>query len=289
VAAYGQPFADSSAIPSLLVSQVAARQRKVVLNGDGGDEVFAGYRRYQLPSLWSRAPRGGVPGLAAAGSLLSAFGSRRGGVGFASRALRGWGMPESERYLAWTVDLLSARDLERMAPGLAAPRVPDGGVGPEARRCSSLREFLWTDTRLILADALLTKMDIATMRHSLEARSPFLDVPLMERTWSLPTAWLGERGRTKPLLRDLAARELPATVAAAPKRGFEVPVARWLEDELQPLFKDTVLASDARIGTVLDAKAMRGFLEAGTFAGNAAQLRWTLLMLELYLRRQWSP
>lgn len=287
--AYGQPFADSSAIPSLLVSEAAAPHRRVVLNGDGGDEVFAGYRRYRMAELWGGAPAGGVPGLDLLGRTVARIGGRRSKAGFAARALRGWGLSERERYLAWSLDLLDESALARMAPTLdaarCAPRLPAQGVGPVERRCRSLRDFLWTDTRLILADNLLTKMDIATMQHSVEARSPFLDVPLMELSWSLPSSYLLSGATTKPLLRALASSRLPADVVRAPKRGFEVPVARWLAHDLRELLGDTVLAADARVGTYLDRGAVARFV-AGTdgFAGNHPQAVWALLMLELFLR-----
>lgn len=289
VAAYGQPFADSSAIPTTLVAAAASRRRKVVLTGDGGDEVFAGYRRYLLPGLWRGAPPRGVPMLGAAGRALARIGGRRSAGGFAARALRGWGLPEAERYLAWTSDLLDAPTLARVAPGLGdagSPRVPPGGVGPVDRRCASLRDFLWTDTRLILADVLLTKMDIATMSRSVEARSPLLDAALLELSWSFPEAWLQSGRATKPLLRALAARRLPAEVASAPKRGFEVPLARWLRHELRPLVGDTLLAPDARVSSWCEPRALRAFVEGrDAFAGNRAQSVWALLMLELFLRR----
>ena len=287
--AYGQPFGDSSAIPSMLVSAAAAQRRKVVLNGDGGDEVFAGYRRYQLAALGARLGARGLPLARGAGEWLARRGGRRSAGGFVARALRGAGLDAGERYLAWTSDLMGEATLTSLAPALrgaaGAPRVPASGVGPAERRTDSLRDFLWSDARTILADDLLPKMDIATMASSLEARSPFLDTPLMDLTWSLPERWLLRRGTTKPILRTLAARHLPAAVAAAPKRGFEVPVARWLAGPLRPMLQDTLLARDARVRSFVDPSALAAFA-AGTddFPGNRPQSLWALLMLELFLR-----
>src|SRR5690606_23092386 len=113
---YGQPFGDSSAIPSYFVSRAARAHRKVVLNGDGGDEVFAGYRRYWLgratPWLGS-VNRVAAPALSAAGEMLARRGRRRSGSGFAARALRGLAHPDPARYLVWTSDLLAEQDVAR--------------------------------------------------------------------------------------------------------------------------------------------------------------------------------
>lgn len=288
---YGQPFADSSAIPSFFVSQAASRLRKVVLNGDGGDEVFAGYRRYWMgqmaPALLPlSAPF--RPALGALGRRLARAGERRSGLGFAARAARGLAMDRHARYLAWTGDLLSDADMERCFPALAAEgstlaRLEE--LRGERTSADSLREFMVSDYRLILADGLLTKMDVATMANSLEARSPFLDVPLAEFAWSLPEAWMLNRKETKPLLRELARRRLPATIAAAPKRGFEVPVAQWLKTELRDVVHDTLLGSDSRVLAMGDDAALRR-LVGGTdgFMGNHAQTVWALLVLEMFLR-----
>ena len=281
---YGQPFADSSAVPSFLVAQEAAKVRSVVLNGDGGDEVFAGYRRHLLPRWLHGRP---WPGSRALGNLLAHGAGRRSGMGFLARALRGMGETEEERYLAWSVDLLDQPALARIFPGVAAGPAAGAAV---PRKCNTLREFLWTDTRLILADDLLSKMDIATMAHGLEARSPFLDIPLLEFSWSLPESWILPGFTTKPLLRRLAATRLPAEVITAPKKGFEVPVARWLQHELRDLVNDVLLAPGSQVARMSSAPELAAFVQGrDRFEGNRAQATWMLLMLELFLRARTPP
>jgi asparagine synthase (glutamine-hydrolysing) len=128
-------------------------------------------------------------------------------------------------------------------------------------------------------------MDMATMANSLEARSPFLDVPLAEFAWSLPERWLISTTRTKPLLRDLAKGLLPAAVVSAPKRGFEVPMRRWLEKDLHDVVADLLLSSDSRVAAMGDRPAVRGLItRKDGFAGNYDRVLWGLLMLELFLR-----
>ena len=148
-----------------------------------------------------------------------------------------------------------------------------------------MRDFLRSDYRLVLVDDLLAKMDMATMAHSLEARAPFLDVPLAEFTWSLSDESLLQPTETKPLLRALARRRLPADIARAPKRGFEVPVREWLAHELKDVVGDLLLAGDSRVAQLGEPRAVREFVAGrDSFRGNRAQAVWCLLMLELFLR-----
>jgi asparagine synthase (glutamine-hydrolysing) len=290
-ALYGQPFGDSSAVPSYFVAQAASRHRKVVLNGDGGDEVFAGYRRYWTARLSQRllaTARWGRPALGAAGRALARRANRRSAWGFAARTLRGLAAPPGDRCLIWSVDLLDDATLTRCFPALARR----GGVAAHLRElrgpafgCDQLKTSQQSDYRLILADDLVVKMDIATMANSLEARSPLLDVPLTELVWSLPDHWLIRLRETKPLLRALARRLLPVEVAKAPKRGFEVPVAAWLAGGLRPLVEDTLLSDSSRVCELGDGHAIRAFVRGeSAFAGNRPQAVWCLLMLELFLR-----
>jgi asparagine synthase (glutamine-hydrolysing) len=283
---YGQPFADSSAVPSYFVSRAAAPHRKVVLNGDGGDEVFAGYRRYWMgrfsPAI-AAAPWPLSGALRLAGEKLAGGRARRSAGGFASRALRGAGVSEADRYLAWTSDLLSHTEVSRIFPSLAGSSQSSEWRSRVSTRSSDA--FQKSDFRLILADDLLSKMDIATMANSLEARSPFLDIPLAEFAWSMPDAWRNSFGKTKSMLRELAAKRLPAEISTAPKRGFEVPVKRWVEKDLRPVINDLLLANDSRVASYADAKELRSFVSGNpAFAGNYPQTMWALLMLEIFLR-----
>jgi asparagine synthase (glutamine-hydrolysing) len=289
---YGQPFGDYSAIPSYFVSKAASAHRKVVLNGDGGDEILAGYRRYWIGRVahWLTPLTAPIRGLLhATGTRLGRSGERRSDRGFLARTLRGLGAPEDhERYLIWNIDLFSDQDVQHCFPDLAnegPTLVRLAELRGEETTCSDLKAFMRSDYRLILADDLLPKMDIATMANSLEARSPFLDVPLAEFAWSLPERWLVSATRTKPLLRDLARTLLPASIAVAPKRGFEVPMGRWLENDLHDVVADLLLAPDSRVVALGDRDALHGLIaRKDGFAGNYERTVWGLLMLELFLR-----
>ncbi|MCH7491220.1 MAG: asparagine synthase (glutamine-hydrolyzing) [Gemmatimonadetes bacterium] len=289
---YGQPFGDSSAVPSYFLARAASRQRKVVLNGDGGDEIFAGYRRYWV----ARAARWLIPLTAPLGPAVSVLGhrlakvsGRRTPFGFAARTLRGLRQSDAARYMTWSVDLLDDTWMAKLFPDLAVL----GSTTDRLTRlrgtsvsAASLRAFQRSDYRLILADDLLTKMDIATMANSLEARSPFLDIPLAEFSWSLPERWLISMTETKPLLRTLAKKSgLPASIVNAPKRGFEVPVAKWLRSDLKDVVADLLLDSASRVGAMGNRVRLRKFIDGlDDFAGNRPQVIWCLLMLEIFLR-----
>lgn len=285
---YGQPFADSSAVPSYFVSRAAAQHRKVVLNGDGGDEIFAGYRRYWMGRL--SAAIGGVPSplssvARSAGGKLAGR-ARRSAAGFIARALRGSGENEWNRYLMWTSDLMSPQNVSTIFPAL--PVDVFGNFQQFRNRkvsTGSVDAFQKSDFGLILADDLLTKMDIATMANSLEARSPFLDIPLAEFAWSLPDRWRNSFTETKSMLRSLALSRLPSEITNAPKRGFEVPVKRWIESDLKGVISDLLLATDGKVAAMSDRAKLNAFVNRqDAFAGNHAQTMWSLLVLEIFLR-----
>ncbi|MFN2572466.1 MAG: asparagine synthase-related protein, partial [Gemmatimonadales bacterium] len=201
-------------------------------------------------------------------------------LGFAARTLRGLDLDETAQYLAWTTDLFSDVDLGRYFPDLPLEQLHGTQL-----TAHGARSFMQSDYRVVLPDDLLVKMDIATMANSLEARSPLLDVPLAEFVWTLPDHWVFSRRETKPLLRALAARVLPLDVARAPKRGFEVPVARWLAHDLRETVGDLLLSSQSKVGELGNGAAITQLVE-GTddFSGNRAQTVWALLMLEIFLR-----
>ena len=282
---FGQPFGDSSAVPSFVVARAASAHLKVVLNGDGGDEVFAGYRRYlsaQLLNWWGQTPPLVSRVAGRLGEWLSYRVRRRSALGFAARTMRGLGLPEGERYLAWTTDLMTPGQVADWCPDLRSQETE--GDEELGFACHDVRSMLGTDFEVNLPGDLLVKMDIATMANGLEARSPFLDTDLVEFAWSLPVEWLVSGGTTKPFLRSLAAVDLPEEIVRAPKRGFEVPVEAWLQTSLRPLLGDTLLSGASRVARLAPRAPLAGLLDGSArTAGNRAQLGWALLMLELFL------
>jgi asparagine synthase (glutamine-hydrolysing) len=294
VEAYDQPFADSSAIPSMIVAREASKHVKVVLNGDGGDETFGGYRRYSAALLarWMTSNLGRVAPVAA--KMAPAPRRRRGPVGYTLRLLEGMTLPPRERYLRWSGLFTDAEARELCQPEMVRAVTESAREVVDARidqcRTWGIEEpaalMMATDATHVLPDDFLVKMDIATMANSVEARSPFLDHVLVEFASSLPDRVRASAFQTKPILRDLARDWLPAEVASAPKRGFEVPMAVWLRGELRPTVQDMLLGGDARLHQLVRPGVVRrlAFEHQAGQRDHASRL-WALLILKAWLRR----
>ena len=298
VSMYDQPYADSSAIPSNAVSREARKHLKVVLNGDGGDEAFGGYRRYSaaLMADWMTTTLGPVAPIAA--RMAPAPRQRRGPVAFALRLMEGMALPPRERYIRWSGLFTDADAAALCQPDFLAAVQEQARDVVDARveQCLAwgIREpaalMMAADATHVLVDDFLVKMDIATMANSLEGRSPFIDHVLVELAVSLPDRLRASAFQTKPLLRELARERLPAAVVKAPKRGFEVPMASWLRNELRGLLHETVLAPDARIQAIVRPDEARRLVSEhlGGQRDHAMRL-WAMLNLEWWLRSPRAP
>jgi asparagine synthase (glutamine-hydrolysing) len=299
-AAYDQPFGDSSAIPSYYLAQAARPLVKSVLNGDGGDEVFAGYRRYLAARLCGRCggddarlPRWGCRWL---NRLLPKPRTFRSRYAFLHRVVRGLAEEPWQRYLTWSVDGIGADELRRLgqvsaeeveASPPAAIDDPDFDprhVWERYADCGSLDRAMAMDFHLILPHDLLVKVDIASMAHGLEVRSPLLDHELIETASRFREALKLHGLRTKPLLRSLAARYLPSAIQKAPKRGLEVPLVRWLCGPLRGLVEDVVLSKTGLLTDLFDRPALERLVSGEQALDPARWSRrvWLLLMLGLW-------
>ena len=281
---YDQPFGDSSAIPSLQVAEITRPHVTVVLTGDGGDETFVGYDRYRLANLasWFRLPGPMLHGLYAASGPFARF------LGRGERILRSRPNGIGDAYLA---------TLFQPAIGLHLGR---NGSSPEERfnratrqlrgyfgsgTESTLDSMLALDVHSYLPDDLLVKVDVATMAHSLEARSPLLDHKLMELTASIPASRKLGRRRGKKLLRDAMSGILPPEILNRSKKGFGVPLAKWLRNDLSELMRDTLLSDDSQSKRYFDRPQLARIVDE-TQAGTDTYkyLVWDLMMLELWHR-----
>lgn len=285
VGAYGQPFADPSAIPSLAISRAARAHVKVILNGDGGDEMFAGYRRHLAVRSMERLswiPRPVAAGLSRI--VAPERRPRRSALGLIGRMLRGVALSEEQRYLVWTSDMLLEADKEGAWRGEARPTELLVKENMDLQ-LSGLNRQLSTELRLNLLSSLLVKMDIATSAFSLEGRSPLLDHEVGELAMQLPDDFRIRKGRPKAVLRDAYAEELGAEVVDGKKRGFEVPLAEWLSGPWRPLLRDTVGAQDARVLSFMERELIDQVLDSPAFDDrNKAYITYSLLVLELWLR-----
>ena len=284
---FDQPFADASAIPSLAIARLARQHVTVVLNGDGGDEVCGGYRRYLAARVLGRVEA--VPGLARAmrGALAGvAAERRRSPAGLLRRFGRGLALPDGQRYLVWTSDLLLEDD-KRQAWRGAPQRPTEAWVEDQLTPgLTAMDAQVAGDLRINLPSDLLVKMDMATMAASLEARSPFLDHEVAEMALRLPVSYRVRRGRLKALVRDAYRGVIPREVLAGPKRGFEVPLAAWLAGDLREVVHDALAVPGAKVSDLLDPGFVRGLVQGSAMRErNRAGIVYALLVLELWLRQ----
>jgi asparagine synthase (glutamine-hydrolysing) len=281
---YGEPYADSSMVPTYYLARMARAHVTVALTGDGGDELLAGYERHaaaRYASYFDQFPRPAREALVATGMRLVGAGPEQKMLGHKLfRLLRSLPLKPSERFADWS-GTLTASERQRLAPALAPAADPD----LIATASHPLDVALATDFSHYLPDDLLTKIDIATMACSLEARSPLLDYSLVEWAARLPVR-LKQRGpRGKLLLRELLARRLDRTLFERPKMGFAAPIGSWLRSELRELVVDILLDDTAAQRGYLDPTAVECLVrEHLSGAVDHARAIWTMLMLELWHR-----
>lgn len=289
---YGEPFGDSSAIPTFYVAQLTRRSVTVALNGDGGDESFAGYERYwgNVAAQRLRALRLVLAGAGAVFEHLP-LSSRRTFAGKAQRFLAAAGRPAAARYAHWSSYFDGDLRKRLVAPMSAArqrahePEVWMDALFADTTGLGSLDQVLSVDVRSYLPYDLLVKVDIASMASSLEARSPFLDHRVMEFAARLPESAKLRGRQGKAILRDTFADLLPPENVNRPKMGFGVPVGDWLRGPLAPMLSETLLAGDAAVRRYLDGTVIDELVRAHA-AGSADHTPriWSLLMLELWHR-----
>jgi asparagine synthase (glutamine-hydrolysing) len=294
---YGEPYADSSAIPTYYVAKLTRDRVKVALNGDGGDECLAGYNRYLgswAADRYRRLPRI-VRRLAIEpfGRLIPEAVSPRGRLGQAKRFLEIAGELAARQHLRWTGDFLSETKSALYTPEL---RHQLGDYQAErwllrlwenaARECTDpIDTSLAVDVQSYLPYDLLVKMDIATMANSLEARSPFLDHKVMEFCAHLPGSYKLRRTSLKHVLRTASRPLLPPEIVNRRKMGFRVPVGDWMRGAWRPWVEDVLLAPQALKRGYFEPEDLRRFVQAHLDGHqDRSSALWALLCLELWHR-----
>ena len=289
---YNEPYGDSSALPTFYLSELTRRHVTVALNGDAGDENFAGYERYLASILASKlettpqALRRAAATITTAIERVSPHSTVRRARRFAERLAE----PMERRYAAWIMHFDAERKARLCTPEFKAAASGDTIELLERAFAASdadnqLERTLDVDVNTYLPDDLLVKVDIATMAHGLEGRSPFLDHLLMEFAASLPPDLKLRGTEKKYLLRRLAARRLPPALLKLPKKGFGVPIESWFRGELREFARDVLLGDRARSRGYFDMTAVEQLLrEHASGQANWHYQIWDLLMLELWHR-----
>ena len=288
-AAFDEPFADSSALPTYLVSKLASEHVKVALSGEGGDELFGGYYTYVADLI---APAAAAPATALA-PLIDRLpsSSRRTSLDYmAKRFARGARLPPLDRHHAWKEIFGAEARAELLSEAAANARDPLElwrARYAETEGAPTLARLQDVDIGLYLADDLLTKTDRASMAHSLEVRVPFLDTEVTDLALSLPTR-LKVRGlvRKKWLLRRAVAPLLPAAIVRGRKRGFSIPAAAWLRGELEPFAREVLSDEAVARQGLFDPRAVTALLDRHV-AGreDVSRQLWGLLSFTLWHER----
>ena len=305
---FDEPFADSSQIPTFLVSRLARQHVTVSLSGDGGDELFAGYNRHVWGErLWNRV--GHIPNRA------------RGAIGraLASRSPESWNrlyqrvepvVPARmrQRMPGYKVhklaEVLNARTPEALYRSLAShwkhpEQLVPGAAEPataltDPRRAAALPGFtermMYMDLVTYLPDDILTKVDRASMAVSLEARVPLLDHRVVEFAWRLPLSMKLRSGQGKWILRQVLDRYVPRTLIERPKMGFGIPLGEWLRGPLREWAEALLDERTLREGGFFDpAPIRRGWSEHLAGKRDAEYHLWTVLMFQAWLQEQGAP
>jgi asparagine synthase (glutamine-hydrolysing) len=289
-ATFDEPFADSSAIPTYLVSELARRHVKVALSGEGGDEFFGGYNYYaghglaRLLAPVAALARPFVERLPASTGKASSFDWK------AKRFVRHAKLSTVERHYAWKSVFTPEERAAVVNPEQRSSADPlellRGAYGHTEGAADELARVMGLDLGVFLVDDMLVKTDRASMAHSLEARVPLLDPVVAELALALPTRMKVRGLSKKRLLRRAAEPLLPREILEGEKRGFSPPMGTWLQNELQPVAREALSAANLRRQGFFEPDAVTGLLDAHV-AGAADNSRkiWALLTFSLWFDR----
>ena len=282
---YGEPFLDSSAIPSWYVSKEAKKHVTVILTGDGADELFGGYRRYvpyaHFDFFDSKKSTRALFG--AISAILPHSADKKSKYNYLYRLFDLAKKDPLMSYLSATTDTF-----EGYEENLNSSKNPLLEMGKylqmlNDQKFSGLEKIMCMDFNYLFANDLLVKMDIATMAHSLEGRTPFLSKDLLEFAPTIQDKYIIHGTQTKYLLRKLAKKYLPSELIHQPKRGFEIPLRTWMDNDLKEITFD-LLSGTTYAETFVKKQFLTDLLNNKVHVSpeKRAKMLWTLLALEIW-------
>lgn len=283
---YDSPYADSSALPLWLLARETAKNIKVVLTGDGGDELFGGYRRY---AVYEKALR--LAGVPFSSSVLHAFGKLTNDPRYL-RAAETMGALQAEPLRAYGElfcgsyfsSVRASRTFHRAFLEQTQTADPVSFIASHMVD-ASLDAAMRFDLTSYLPDDLNVKMDRATMRFGLEARSPFLDQNLMSYACALPLKWKVDHGKKKIALKAAMRGILSEDVLNREKRGFQVPLANWFRGPLAGVLRDRILDPDGPLATFVRLSAVERLIQEQARGADHGNRLWMLFTLSTWLSR----
>ncbi len=294
---YSEPYADSSALPSYYLTHETRQHVTVALNGDGGDEVFAGYLRYRamwLMQFWNILPQG----------LRESIGRMSGGLPPSKtsislswriqRLLSVGALTPTRQYLR-TLDYFHPEELAELWTDEHLQVFVKEDISTSTMFEGTLRNYapkelmdrlMYLDLRHYLPDCLMVKMDIASMANSLETRSPFLDHILAEEVARWPASWKYQPlNYSKKILKETFAKDLPPSILRRGKQGFGVPISQWFRGPLKSYLRDVILSPEALARGYFRPEVITRYVdEHQSGKRDRAYGLWALLMLELWHR-----
>ena len=290
---YGEPFADSSAIPSYYVSQAAKKHLTVVLNGDGADELFAGYRRYVLASKYDLY---NMPGWAKklsklGNNILPEAHNKKSYYNFFRRLVNIFSTEGKDVYWATTSDMWTGFENQfNELPKSDSIIYNLMSLLENSRKLTGLQKQMNLDFLVLLGGILLKKMDIATMANSLEGRSPFLCKELLNYAPRISDSYKIKGTQTKYVLRDIAKDLLPPELVNQPKRGFEIPLKNWVENEFSDMINDRIATGNDYVSKFIDKKFLRKLIDnkIPISKEKRAKMLYRLLVTEIWYNENYK-
>ncbi|SFD95860.1 asparagine synthase (glutamine-hydrolysing) [Marinobacter sp. DSM 26671] len=304
---YDEPFADSSQLPTCLISALTRQHVTVALSGDAGDELFGGYNRYVwVPRVWHKLSRMPLPMRQTLGRMLKLVPSS----GYdRMMALGSKVLPSRYRIRTFgeklykLADVLACGSDRALYGGLASMnRHPEQLLRPDCRSGNGVEDLypalagfdqvewmMLMDTLNFMVDDVLVKVDRASMASSLEVRAPFLDPDVFKAAWQLPLNMRVRNGEGKWALRQILYRHVPRELIERPKMGFAIPLDDWLHGPLREWAEDLLSALSLSSLPMLDTAAIRKLWHLHLKGhGHYAQQLWAVLQL-LAWQRHWQP